>query len=82
MTDELGFEGKLLGRSLKLCTVPGILSQLPSEEHRIAVVKALSADPDDVPTSRIERALRGQNVPSSRPKLDEHRRGDCGCPKT
>lgn len=64
------------------CTMPGVFATLSRRAEGAAEVAALEqalADPD-VPSSRIERALRGEGVAISRAKVDWHRRGLCSCP--
>lgn len=81
MSDEK-FLGRLAGDGFESpCTVPDILRQLPTEAHRAGLAAAMARPVSEVPTSRIERAIRDEKIPVSRPKLDAHRRGDCSCPR-
>lgn len=72
------FEG-LLGGHEPTCTWPDILSRLRTDEHRAALKAAAAKTEREVPSSRIERALRAEGIPVSRPKVEKHRAGLCDC---
>lgn len=55
------------------------MRQLKSEAHRAALEQAAAKPEREVPSSRIERALRAEGIHVSRPKVKEHRAGLCDC---
>lgn len=79
-TTDDPFAGVLAGRARSTCTVPGILAQLRTDAHRQVLIEFMAKPEDEVPSSRIERALRAQHVQVSRPKIEAHRAGRCDCP--